>query len=75
MLTIFPSLNVIFSCLKQSPLKLALALLPTKSNEGSRSLLDVLGALILSPDSPLDFHDKIKLGLSLAVLKYLCING
>ena len=73
MFTIFPWLNVIFSCSKQSPLNLTLALVPTNYNEGLRNLLDVLGGLILSSDNPLDFHDKIILGLSLAVLKYLCI--
>ena len=46
----------------------------TKSNEGSTNLLDVVGALILSSDKPLDFHDKMILGLSLAALKYLCIG-
>ena len=74
MFTIFSWLNVIFSCFKQSPLNLTLALVPAKANEGSTNLLDVVGALILSSHDPLDFHDKIILGLSLAVLKYLCIG-
>ena len=74
MFTTFLWLNVIFSYFKQSPLNLTLALVLIKSNEGSTNLLDVVGALILSSDSPLDFHDKIILGLSLAVLKYLCIG-
>ena len=60
-----------FFCFKQSPLNFTLALVPTKSNEGSISLLDVVGALILLSDNPLDFHNKIILGLLLAVLKYL----
>ena len=55
-------LNVIFSCFKQSPLNFILALVPTKPNEGSRNLLDVVGTLILLSDNPLDFHDKIILG-------------
>ena len=74
MFVLFPWLNIIFSCFKQSPLNFTLALVPTKSNEGLRILLDVVGGLILSSDNPLDFHDKIILGLSLAVLKYLCIG-
>ena len=71
MFIIFPWLNVIFSCFKQSPLNLTLPLVPTKCNEGLRNLLDVVGGLLLSSDNPLDFYDKIILGLSLAVLKYL----
>ena len=74
MFTLFPWLNVIFSCFKQSLLNLTLALVPTKYNEGLMVLFGVVGALILSSDNPLDFHDKIILSLSLAALKYLCIG-
>ena len=56
------------------PLNLTLGLVPTKSNKGSRNLVDLIGALILSSDSHLDFHDKIILDLSLAVLIRLCIG-
>ena len=65
MFTIFPSLNVNFSCFKQTPLNFTLALIPTKSKGGLRILFDVIGGLILSSDSPLDFHDKILLSLAL----------
>ena len=37
-------------------------------------LFGVVGGVILSSDNPLDFRDIIILGLSLAVLKYLCIG-
>ena len=49
MFTIFPWLNVIFSCFKQSPLDFTLDLVPTWriKNEGLRNLLDVVGGLIL----------------------------
>ena len=43
MFTIFPGLNVIFSCFKQTPLNFTLALVPTKSTEGLGVLLDVVG--------------------------------
>ena len=74
MFTIFPWLNVIFSCFKQSPLNFTLALVPTKFNEGSGNLLDVVGVLIPSSGCPLDFHNKIILGLLLAISKYLWIG-
>ena len=74
MFIIFSWLNVIFSCFKQSLLNFTLALVTTKSNEGLRILLFVVGGLILSSDNPLDFHDKILLLLAVAVLKYLCIG-
>ena len=71
MLTIFPWLNVICSCFKQSPLNYTLALLPTKSSERLSTLLDVEGGVILSSDNRLDFHDKILLSLGVTVLKDL----
>ena len=71
MFTIFPWINVIFSCFKQSPLNFTLILVPKKSNEGLNILLDVRGGLILSSDNPFDFHDKILLSFALALLKYL----
>ena len=74
MFTIFSWLNVTFSCFEQSPLNFSLALEPTKSNEGLRSLFDGVGDLILSSDNPLDFHNKMLLSLALTVLKYLCIG-
>ena len=63
------------SCFKQSPLNFTLALLSTKSNEGLRILLSVVGGLTLSLDNPLDFHDKILLSLAVVVLKYLLTAG
>ena len=61
-------------CFKESPVNLTLALVPVKYNEGLMILFGVVGSLIPSSDNPLDFHYKIILGLSLAVLKYLCIG-
>ena len=68
MFTIFPWLNVIFSCFKQSSLNFTLTLVPTKSTVGLSILLDVVGDSILSSENPLDFHDKILLLLALTVL-------
>ena len=69
MFTIFPWWYVIFSCFKQSPLNFTLALVPIKSSYGLMILFGVVGGSILSSDNPLDFHDKIILGLSPAILK------
>ena len=71
MFTIFPWLNGIFSCFKQSLLNFTFALVSAKSNKELSILFDVVGDLILLSDNPLDFYDKILLSLSLAVLKYL----
>ena len=71
MFTFFQWLNIIFSCFKQSPLIFTLVLVPTKSNEGLKISLNVVGGLILSLDNPLDFHDRILLSLALTILKYL----
>ena len=45
--TIFPRLNVTFSCFKQSPVNLTVTLVPTQSNEGLKILFGVVGVLIL----------------------------
>ena len=71
MFTVFPWLNVVFSCFKQSPVNFSLGLVPAKSNKGLKILLDVVEGLILASDNPFDFHDKILLSPALTVLKYL----
>ena len=73
MFTIFPWLNVNFSCFKQFPLNFTLSLLPTKFNVRLRILADFVGALF-SSDNPLGFHDKIFLLLASTALNYLCIG-
>ena len=73
MFTTFLWSNEIFSCFKQSPLNITLALVPTYFNEGLSILLDVYGDLLLSSDNPLDFHDKILASLLLTLLKYLYV--
>ena len=73
MFAIFPWSNEIFCYFKQSPLNFTLALVPTQFTEGLIILSDLEGGLILSLDSPLDFHDKVLLSLILTVLK--CLYG
>ena len=50
-------------CFKELSLNSNLILVQRKFNKGLRVLLDLVGGLILSSDSPLDFHSKIRLVL------------
>ena len=50
---------MILPCFKELSLNSTLFLVPKKFNKGLRVLLDLVGGLILSSDSPLDFHSKI----------------
>ena len=54
---------MILPCFKELSLNYNLILVPRKFNKGLRVLLDLVGGLILSSDSPLDFHSKICLVL------------
>ena len=72
MFSIVPLVNVILSSFKQPGSNFTFALLPIQLNAGVRLLSDVLGALIISSDTALDFHDEISsvLPISTYWLKY-----
>ena len=59
MFTAFPWVYVVLSCLKQLPLNLTLVLVHKCFTEALRKLWGAEGDLILSSDTPLDFHSKI----------------
>ena len=67
MFTIFPWLNEIQSCFKQTSFK-------SYSYKGLRISVGVEWGLTISSDNPLDFNDKIWLLALLTLLKYLCVG-
>ena len=48
--------KIVLSCFKQLAANVTLDFVPILLNAGARMLSNVVGGLILSSDSPLDFH-------------------